>query len=239
MLAHRPSRARTTCPCRSPLLHRHSTIADPVCGSPRRAHRRSSRPPRGGSSSMNGRSFDGARRTSTPRPDAEPKTARRSIPRPSDPIVVRRRRSGACGKDADTQMCLDDCEKMKGSMAEGDDEARQVAAGAYQACRISCDVTKDEDLRRLRRRHRDPVREGTPRGVPTPLRGQQRAEERDRLRSGERVAGGVRPASSAAEPARCDHETTRTVPDASRPVRFADLARPPTRPARRARGITA
>lgn len=53
--------------------------------------------------------------------------------------------AAACGKDANTQMCLDDYEKMKGLMAKEDNSARQVAGGAYQACGISCDVTKDKD----------------------------------------------------------------------------------------------
>ena len=50
-----------------------------------------------------------------------------------------------CGKDANTKMCLDDYAKMKDLMSKEDNSARDVAGGAYQACGISCDVTKDED----------------------------------------------------------------------------------------------
>jgi hypothetical protein len=51
----------------------------------------------------------------------------------------------ACGKDANTQMCLDDHAKMKELMAKEDNAAREVASGAYQSCGISCDVVEDKD----------------------------------------------------------------------------------------------
>jgi hypothetical protein len=51
----------------------------------------------------------------------------------------------ACGKDANTQLCLDDEKKLDELMAKKDDAARDVASGAYQTCGISCDVTKDAD----------------------------------------------------------------------------------------------
>ena len=51
----------------------------------------------------------------------------------------------ACGKDANTQMCLDDYEKLKGLMAKEDDTARGVAGDVYQACGISCDIVEDKE----------------------------------------------------------------------------------------------
>ena len=50
-----------------------------------------------------------------------------------------------CGKDANTQMCLDDFKKFEEANAAKDNAAQQLAGSVYQACGISCDVTKDED----------------------------------------------------------------------------------------------
>ena len=52
----------------------------------------------------------------------------------------------ACGgKDANTQMCLDDNAKLQDLVAKKDDAARAAAADVYQACGISCDIVKDSD----------------------------------------------------------------------------------------------
>lgn len=51
----------------------------------------------------------------------------------------------ACGKDANTQMCLDDFAAFEKANADKDNKARELAGGVYQACGISCDVTKDAD----------------------------------------------------------------------------------------------
>lgn len=53
--------------------------------------------------------------------------------------------TAACGKDAATQMCLDDFEKFDKAAKAKDEAAKDLAAPAYQACGIACDVTKDED----------------------------------------------------------------------------------------------
>jgi hypothetical protein len=53
--------------------------------------------------------------------------------------------ASACGKDANTQMCLDDNAKLKDLVAKKDNGARSVAGDVYQSCGISCDVTKDAD----------------------------------------------------------------------------------------------
>ena len=53
--------------------------------------------------------------------------------------------TAACGKDAATQMCLDDFEKFDKAAKAKDEAAKDLAGPAYQACGISCDVTKDED----------------------------------------------------------------------------------------------
>jgi hypothetical protein len=51
----------------------------------------------------------------------------------------------ACGKDANTQMCLDDFAAFEKAHAAKDEKAKELAGGVYQACGISCDVTKDAD----------------------------------------------------------------------------------------------
>ena len=52
----------------------------------------------------------------------------------------------ACGgKDANTQLCLDDNTKLKALVAAKDDAARELAGQVYQTCGISCDITKDAD----------------------------------------------------------------------------------------------
>lgn len=53
--------------------------------------------------------------------------------------------TAACGKDAATQMCLDDFEKFDKAAQAKDEAAKDLAAPAYQACGIACDVTQDED----------------------------------------------------------------------------------------------
>lgn len=50
-----------------------------------------------------------------------------------------------CGKDANTQICLDDFKKFEEANAAKDNAAQKLAGGVYQSCGISCDVTKDED----------------------------------------------------------------------------------------------
>lgn len=52
---------------------------------------------------------------------------------------------GACGKDANTQMCLDEFKQFETAMAAKDDKAAELAGGIYQSCGISCDITKDEE----------------------------------------------------------------------------------------------
>lgn len=52
----------------------------------------------------------------------------------------------ACGgKDANTKMCLDDNAKLKDLVAKKDNAAKEQSGLVYQACGISCDVTKDAD----------------------------------------------------------------------------------------------
>ncbi len=51
----------------------------------------------------------------------------------------------ACGKDAATKMCLEDFAKFDEAAKAEDEAAKDLAAPAYQACGIACDVTKDED----------------------------------------------------------------------------------------------
>ena len=50
-----------------------------------------------------------------------------------------------CGKDANTQICLDDFKKFEEANAAKDNAAQKLAGGVYQTCGISCDITKDED----------------------------------------------------------------------------------------------
>jgi hypothetical protein len=50
-----------------------------------------------------------------------------------------------CGKDANTQMCLDEFEQFKTAVAAKDNKAQQLAGGIYQSCGISCDITKDAE----------------------------------------------------------------------------------------------
>lgn len=52
---------------------------------------------------------------------------------------------GACGKDANTQMCLDEFKQFEAAMAAKDEKAKALAGGIYQSCGISCDITKDEE----------------------------------------------------------------------------------------------
>ena len=51
----------------------------------------------------------------------------------------------ACGKDANTQMCLDDFAAFEKAHAAKDEKAKELAGGVYQACGISCDGVKDAD----------------------------------------------------------------------------------------------
>jgi len=54
--------------------------------------------------------------------------------------------ASACGgKDANTQLCLDDHTKLKGLVAAKDDAARELAGLVYQTCGLSCDIMKDAD----------------------------------------------------------------------------------------------
>lgn len=54
--------------------------------------------------------------------------------------------TSACGgKDANTQLCLDDNTKLKDLVAKKDDAAKELAGLVYQTCGISCDITKDAD----------------------------------------------------------------------------------------------
>jgi hypothetical protein len=53
--------------------------------------------------------------------------------------------STACGKDANTQLCLDDFAKLKEAGAPKGAGVPKDAGVVYQTCGISCDVTKDAD----------------------------------------------------------------------------------------------
>ena len=50
-----------------------------------------------------------------------------------------------CGKDANTQMCLDEFAEFEKAHAAKDEKAKQLAGGIYQTCGISCDVVKDAE----------------------------------------------------------------------------------------------
>ncbi len=50
-----------------------------------------------------------------------------------------------CGKDANTQLCLDEFKQFETAMAAKDNKAQQLAGGIYQSCGISCDITKDAE----------------------------------------------------------------------------------------------
>lgn len=51
----------------------------------------------------------------------------------------------ACGKDANTKICLDEFKQFETAVAAKDNKAQQLAGGIYQSCGISCDITKDEE----------------------------------------------------------------------------------------------
>lgn len=51
----------------------------------------------------------------------------------------------ACGKDANTQLCLDDFATLQKAGAPKGAGVPQNAGLVYQTCGISCDVTKDAD----------------------------------------------------------------------------------------------
>lgn len=51
----------------------------------------------------------------------------------------------ACGKDANTQLCLDDFAKLEKAGAPKGEGVPKDAGLVYQTCGISCDVTKDGD----------------------------------------------------------------------------------------------
>jgi hypothetical protein len=50
-----------------------------------------------------------------------------------------------CGKDANTQLCLDEFKQFEASVAAKDNKAQELAGGLYQTCGISCDITKDAE----------------------------------------------------------------------------------------------
>jgi hypothetical protein len=51
----------------------------------------------------------------------------------------------ACGKDANTQLCLDDFATLEKAGAPKGKGVPKDAGTVYQTCGISCDVTKDAD----------------------------------------------------------------------------------------------
>ena len=51
----------------------------------------------------------------------------------------------ACGKDANTKICLEEFEQFEAAITAKDNKAQQLAPGIYQSCGISCDITKDEE----------------------------------------------------------------------------------------------
>ena len=51
----------------------------------------------------------------------------------------------ACGKDANTKICLDEFKQFEEALAAKDNKAQELAGGIYQSCGISCDITKDEE----------------------------------------------------------------------------------------------
>ena len=51
----------------------------------------------------------------------------------------------ACGKDANTQLCLDDFAALEKAGAPKGAGVPKDAGTVYQTCGISCDVTKDSD----------------------------------------------------------------------------------------------
>ncbi|HET6581796.1 MAG TPA: hypothetical protein VFG69_00090 [Nannocystaceae bacterium] len=53
--------------------------------------------------------------------------------------------STACGKDANTQLCLDDFETLKKAAAPKGAGIPKDAGLVYQTCGISCDTVKDAD----------------------------------------------------------------------------------------------
>jgi hypothetical protein len=50
-----------------------------------------------------------------------------------------------CGKDANTQLCLDEFKQFEAAVTAKDNKAQELAGGLYQTCGISCDITKDEE----------------------------------------------------------------------------------------------
>lgn len=52
---------------------------------------------------------------------------------------------GGCGKDANTQLCLDEFKQFETAVAAKDNKAQELAGGLYQTCGISCDIVKDEE----------------------------------------------------------------------------------------------
>lgn len=52
----------------------------------------------------------------------------------------------ACGgKDANTQICLEEYAQFKDLNAKKDEAAREKAGLVYQSCGISCDIVQDAD----------------------------------------------------------------------------------------------
>jgi len=51
----------------------------------------------------------------------------------------------ACGKDANTKICLEEFAEFEKAHAAKDEKAKTLAGGVYQSCGISCDVVKDAD----------------------------------------------------------------------------------------------
>ena len=51
----------------------------------------------------------------------------------------------ACGKDANTKICLEEFAAFEKAHAAKDEKAKDLAGGVYQSCGISCDIVKDAD----------------------------------------------------------------------------------------------
>jgi hypothetical protein len=66
----------------------------------------------------------------------------------------------ACGKDANTQLCLDDVAALEKAGAPKGAGVPSNAATAYQTCAISCDTAKDADACKAMEKTADMICEG-------------------------------------------------------------------------------